>query len=150
MTAGGGGYTDAAIYQYDAHRVPWRLGLDACWNGTTSGNTVLTNNAKFFQSIASPSSGGGGVGRIQDIYTLTGTINSDAGPNSMSAVGTAGVGAMAVGSAFATTAYQFILDASYSPASTIPDTSGRVSYSYFNATVGLMSALTMSGNFNHP
>jgi hypothetical protein len=24
-----------------------------------------------------------------------------------------------------------------------------VAYSYFNATVGLLTALTMSGNFNH-
>jgi endo-1,4-beta-D-glucanase Y len=149
-SAGGGSYTDNGVYQYDAHRVPWRLGLDACVNGTTSGNTVLTNNAKFFLNIAAPSSGGGGVGRIYDIYTLAGAVNGDAALNSMSLIGTAGVGAMAVGSSFASTAYQFILDASYSPASTIADSSGHVAYSYFNATVGLMTALTMSGNFNHP
>jgi hypothetical protein len=147
---GSNGGADDGIYQYDSHRVPWRLGLDACWNGTTSGSTFLTNNAKFFQNISSPASGGGGVGRVQDIYTLSGAVNGDAAPNSMSIIGTAGVGAMAVGNAFANTAYQFILDASYSPASTIPDTGGRVSYSYFNATVGLITALTMSGNFNHP
>ena len=145
-----GMYTDGGIYQYDAHRVPWRVGLDACWNGTTTSSTMLTNNAKFFNNIASPSSGGG-IGRIYDIYTLTGAPNSDAALNSMSLIGTAGVGAMAAGnSAFAAKAYQFIIDASYSPASTIPDSNGRVSYSYFNATVGLMSALTMSGNFNKP
>ena len=58
---------------------------------------------------------------------------------------------MAAGnSAFANTAYQFVLDASYTPASTIPATSGKVAYTYFNATVGLLTALTMSGNFNHP
>ncbi len=148
-SAGGGGYTDNAIYQYDAHRVPWRFGLDACWNGQTGANGMLSNNAKFFNNIASPSSGGG-VGRIYDIYTLSGSPNSDAALNSMSLIGTAGVGAMAAGSPFAATAYKFIIDASYSPASTIPDTNGRVSYSYFNATVGLMSALTMSGNFNKP
>ncbi len=147
---GSNGGSDDGIYQYDSHRVPWRLGLDACWNGTTTGSTFLTNNAKFFQNIASPASGGGGVGRIQDIYTLSGAVNGDAAPNSMSIIGTAGFGAMAVGNAFASTAYQFVLDASYSPASTIPDTNGRVSYSYFNATVGLLTALTMSGNFNHP
>src|SRR5579863_4795582 len=76
-SAGGGSYTDNGVYQYDAHRVPWRIGLDACLNGTTSGNTMLTNNAKFFQNIASPSSGGGGVGRIYDIYTLAGNANGD-------------------------------------------------------------------------
>jgi len=37
-TARGGsnGGSDDGIYQYDSHRVPWRLGLDACWNGTTT------------------------------------------------------------------------------------------------------------------
>jgi endo-1,4-beta-D-glucanase Y len=142
--AGSNGGADDMIYQYDAHRVAWRLGLDACWNGSTSGSTFLTNNAKFFATQSAQ-----GIGRAYDIYTLTGAANSDAAQNSMSAIGTAGVGAMAVGNAFASTAYQFILDASYSPASTIADSSGHLAYSYFNATVGLLTALTMSGNFNH-
>jgi endo-1,4-beta-D-glucanase Y len=142
---GSNGGSDDSYYQYDAHRVPWRLGIDACWNGVTTGNSFLMNNASFFTSQSSA-----GVGRVQDIYLLSGTPNSDSAPNSMSAIGTAGVGAMAVGNSFASTAYQFLLDASYSPASTIPDSNGRVSYSYFNATVGLLTALTMSGNFNHP
>jgi hypothetical protein len=133
------------IFQYDAHRVAWRLGIDACWNGTTTGKTFLTNNAKFFANQSSS-----GIGRVYDIYTLTGAVNgSDAAINSTSAIGTAGVGAMAVGNSFASTAYQFILDSSYSPSSIIPDSKGKVAYSYFNATVGLLTALTMSGNFNH-
>jgi endo-1,4-beta-D-glucanase Y len=142
---GSNGGSDDSIYQYDAHRVPWRLGVDACWNGTTSASSFLSSNASFFASQASA-----GIDRVYDIYTLSGGANGDAAQNSMSAIGTAGVGAMAAGNSFMNTAYQFILDASYSPASQIPDTSGRVSYSYFNATVGLLSALTMSGNFNHP
>ena len=66
----------------------------------------------------------------------------------MSIIGTAGVGAMAAGnSAFAAASWQFLLDASYSPASFIKDSGGHLAYTYFNATVGLLSALTLSGNF---
>jgi hypothetical protein len=84
------------------------------------------------------------VGRVVDIYTLAGVANTDAKPNSMSSVGTAGVGAMAVGNTFTNTAYRFILDATYTD-----DPATRTqAYTYFNATVGLLSALTMSGNFN--
>jgi hypothetical protein len=139
-TAGSNGGADDMIYQYDAHRVPWRLGIDACWNGVTTGTAFLTDNAMFFANAAAD-----GVGRVSDIYTLAGTPNTDAQPNSMSAIGTAGVGAMAVGNAFASTAYRFLLDATYTP-----DPATRTeAYTYFNATVGLLTALTMSGNFNN-
>ena len=40
-------------------------------------------------------------------------------------------------------AYRFILDASY----TSDPASQTTGYTYFNATVGLIAALTMSGNF---
>jgi len=141
------GGADDKVYQYDAHRVAWRLGVDACWNSGSvpaSGKTFLTNNAAFFASKAAS-----GIGRIVDIYTLSGGANGDAAPNSMSVVGTAGVGAMAVGNTFMNSAYRFILDASYTPASTIPDSGGKIAYTYFNATVGLLSALTMSGNLSN-
>jgi endo-1,4-beta-D-glucanase Y len=139
----GSGYTDGGVYQYDAHRVPWRFGIDKCWNSATGASTFLTKNSGFFANIAKT-----GIGRIEDIYTLGGTANGDAEPNSMSIIGTAGVGAMAAGNAsFANAAWQFLLDASYSPASFIKDSGGKISYTYFNATVGLLSALTLSGNF---
>jgi hypothetical protein len=137
------GGSDDMVYQYDAHRVPWRFGIDACWNSATTGKSFLMSNASFFSGIAAT-----GVGRIADIYTLSGSPNSDAEPNSMSIIGTAGVGAMAAGNAsFAAAAWQFLLDASYSPASFIKDSGGKVAYTYFNATVGLLTALTLSGNF---
>jgi hypothetical protein len=67
----------------------------------------------------------------------------------MSAIGTAGVGAMANAGnanakAFLDRAYRFVLDASY----TSDPASATTGYTYFNATVGLLTALTMSGNFN--
>lgn len=142
-TVSSNGGADDSVYQYDAHRVPWRFGIDACWNSTTTGKSFLQSNATFFSGLATT-----GIGRIVDIYTLSGTPNSDAQPNSMSIIGTAGVGAMAAGNAsFAAAAWQFLLDASYSPASFIKDSGGKVAYTYFNATVGLLTALTLSGNF---
>jgi endo-1,4-beta-D-glucanase Y len=139
---GSNGGADDSVYQYDAHRVPWRLGLDACWNSAmvpSSGKTFLTNNAMFFASQST-----NGVGHLVDIYTLAGQANGDAVPNSMSAIGTAGVGAMAIGNAFASKAYQFLIDANY----TADPAARKQAYTYFNATVGLLTALTMSGNFN--
>jgi endo-1,4-beta-D-glucanase Y len=142
-TVASNGGADDSVYQYDAHRVPWRYGIDACWNSATTGKSFLMSNASFFSGLATT-----GIGRIVDIYTLSGTPNGDAEPNSMSIIGTAGVGAMAAGNAaFAAAAWQFLLDASYSPASFIKDTGGKIAYTYFNATVGLLSALTLSGNF---
>jgi endo-1,4-beta-D-glucanase Y len=141
---GGGGYTDASNYQYDAHRVPWRIGLDACWNSgiPAAGTTFLTKNAAFFASQAT-----NGIGRVYDNYTMTGGAGGAMPePNSMSAIGAAGVGAMAAGNtAFANAAWHFLLDASYTP----DPTTRATAYTYFNATVGLMTALTLSGNFSN-
>ena len=141
---GGGSYTENNDYQYDAHRIPWRLGLDACWNSIPSaGTTFLTDSANYFNSIETASAGGG-VGNIVDKYSMSGGVLGDANPNSMSAVGCAGVGAMAANNAFMTNAYQFVLDGAY----TADPKARSTAYTYFNATVGLLTALTMSGNFN--
>ena len=35
------GGTDDMRYQYDSHRIPWRIGLDYCWNGTADAKTYL-------------------------------------------------------------------------------------------------------------
>jgi hypothetical protein len=146
-TVGSNGASTDGDYQYDAHRVPWRIGLDVCWNGSSvpaAGKTFLSNNTTFFAGKAA-----NGIGRVVDMYTPTGAVITGSPmsvPNSMSAVGTAGVGAMASGgnSAFMNRAYRFILDASYT---SDPSTQASA-YTYFNATVGLLTALTMSGNFN--
>ncbi|HET6149346.1 MAG TPA: glycosyl hydrolase family 8 [Polyangia bacterium] len=148
---------DDMKYQYDAHRVPWRFGLDACWNSTSANaadaRTFLGANTAFFARQAT-----NGVGRVFSIYQSAGATplvstssQPPATPNSMSVVGTAAVGAMATAStnatakAFLDRAYRFILDASY----TSDPASATTGYTYFNATVGLITALTMSGNFNN-
>ena len=57
------GGADDMIYQYDSHRIPWRIGLDYCWNGTAAAKTYLDKISGFFSGKAS-----NGVGRVFDIY----------------------------------------------------------------------------------
>jgi endo-1,4-beta-D-glucanase Y len=141
--AGGTGNPNNNDYQYDAHRVPWRIGIDACWNGAAQAKTYVSAVTTFFQGAVGTGSAGPGLGNLVDIYATNGTP-VDTTHNSMSLIGTMGVGAMAAGNAaLAQRVYQFLLDASYSP-----DPVGAVTaYTYYNATVGLLTALTLSGNF---
>ena len=144
--ASNGAATDT-IYQYDSHRVPWRIGLDYCWNGTAAAKTYLDKISGFFSGKAA-----NGIGRVFDIYNLTGMETSDAAVNSGSAIGTAAAGAMSNTqySAFMNDGYQLVLDLLNRGeigdrlATSMGTKSG---YSYFNATVGLLMLLTMSGNF---
>ncbi|HSY24145.1 MAG TPA: glycosyl hydrolase family 8 [Polyangiaceae bacterium] len=152
--AASNGATTDTEYQYDAHRVPWRVGTDYCWNGTSAAQSYLSKIAGFFNGKFSSSGGmGGGIDSIYDIYMLNGGADTGNGavPNSMSAVGTAAVGAMSGGatySAFVDAAWQFLLDGGNRAALDVNTSDAtKTSYSYFNATVGLMTALTLSGNF---
>jgi hypothetical protein len=145
---GGTSHTDGDKYQYDSHRTPWRIGLDFCWNGETRARTYTQKTSDFFASKATS-----GVGQVWDIYDGSGNQTANAKKNSMSIIGTAAAGAMvtAGGSAghkkFLDSGYQFLLDASYfTPA--VTQTADQTAYTYYNATVGLLTALTMSGNFN--
>jgi endo-1,4-beta-D-glucanase Y len=138
------------IFQYDAHRVPWRIGVDYCWNGGTvvpmAGKTYLDRATGFF-------GGKLGVSLIADMYMLdaAGTAAMPgAGYNSMSVVGTAGVGGMASGTnaAFVQSSYQLVLDGVNRALMDVSAVTGAQSgYSYYNATVGLLTLLTMTGNF---
>jgi len=135
------------IYQYDSHRIPWRLGLDYCWNGTAAAKTYLDKTTAFFYAS---SRGGSGVGHIGDLYDPNGNAHTGAAVNSASAVGTAAAGAMANSQAFVNDGYQLVVD--ILNRGTIGDRlatqkSTKTQYSYFNATVGLLMALTMTGNF---
>jgi endo-1,4-beta-D-glucanase Y len=135
------------LYQYDAHRVPWRVGLDYCWNGTASAGTYLNKLIGFFSSQASSK----GISSIRDVYDLNGTADTTGEPNSMSIVGCAGVGSLSSSSfaSFSSSAWQFVLDGeNRASLDTVVKTgSTSYSYTYYNATVGLLTLLSMSGNF---
>jgi len=144
---GSNGGANDMIYQYDSHRIPWRIGSDLCWNGssTASGaSTYVTKVSNFFSSQGST-----GVGRIADLYQLSGTAASGAAPNSSSIIGTAAVAAMGNSAAktFVNDAYQVVFDQATRGTMAPVDTTGKTPYSYFNATVGLLTLLTMTGNF---
>jgi len=145
--AASNGGADDMRYQYDSHRIPWRIGLDYCWNGTAAAKTYLDKISGFFSGKAST-----GVGRVFDIYELTGMETGNAAVNSGSAIGTAASGAMSNTSysAFMNDGYQLVLD--LLNRGEIGDRlaasmSVKSGYSYFNATVGLLMLLTMSGAF---
>ena len=140
------GGADDMNYQYDSHRIPWRIGLDYCWNGTAAAKTYLDKIVGFFAGKAST-----GVGRVFDIYELTGMETSNAAVNSGSAIGTAAAGAMGTTqTAFMQDGWQLVID--LLNRGEIGDRlatsmSVKSGYSYFNATVGLLMLLTMSGAF---
>jgi endoglucanase len=146
---GGGGYADADKYQYDAHRTPWRMGLDVCWNNNSDAKDYVNKITTFFVGKTDTE----GMGSLVDLYEGGGNAcagcSQAAQSNSMSIIGTAAVGAMATGNAanraFLDHAWQFLLDANY----TSDPTFKAGGYTYYNATVGLLTALTLSGNFNN-
>jgi hypothetical protein len=148
---------DEQMYQYDSHRTPWRIGLDLCWNGATTAAAAKTYVDKVVGFFAGATASAG-MSSLGDIYTATGTVNSDSAPNSMSLIGCAGVGAMgstATGAAtFRDLAWKFLLDGQYTdnPVYRNGIISGgtyapKPGYTYYNVTVGLMTMMTMSGNF---
>jgi endo-1,4-beta-D-glucanase Y len=132
-------------YQYDSHRIPWRIGIDYCWNGTSSATSFLDKNSGFFSGIA----GTNQIGRVMDMYTPSGGSVSGSAPNSLSIIGTSGVGAMHSSSyaAYTQQAWQLVLDGLNRGQLDVSTSGGNSGYSYYNATIGLMTALMMSGNF---
>ena len=146
--AGSNGDANDGNYQYDSHRVPMRIGLDYCFNGTGAAKTYTGLTTTFFATNAS--AGLNGIGRILDMYTPSGGNVSGTAPNSASIIGTAGVGAMAAGNQnFLNDAYQAVFDAVTRGTSAPVDTNSKTPYSYYNATVGMLTLLMMNGNFSH-
>jgi endoglucanase len=150
---GGGGYADSDKYQYDAHRTPWRMALDVCWNNDADAKAYVTKTTNFFSSKAGATAG---LGSLADLYNADGTVcaacSSAAKQNSMSLIGTMTAGAMATGSAanqaFIDRGWHFLLDGAYTADPTFR-TGATTAYTYYNATVGLITALTLSGNFSN-
>ncbi len=144
VAASNGASTDTD-YQYDSHRIPMRLGLDYCWNGQADAKTYTTKNTAFFVSAAA-----NGIGYVLDMYTPSGGAVSGTAPNSASILGTAAVGAMATGNqTFLNDAYQAVFDSITRGTMAPVDAAGKTPYSYYNATVGLLTSLMMTGNFMH-
>jgi endo-1,4-beta-D-glucanase Y len=139
--------TNDILYQYDSHRIPWRIGLDYCWNGTAAAKTYLDKVIPFFAN--STNAGADGVGRIFDLYTPSnGKPANGAAVNSGSIIGTAASGSMynTAYAQFRDSGYQFVLDLLDRANLGNYNDGTKSAYSYFNATVGMLSLLTMTGN----
>ena len=149
VAASNGGVNDLD-YQYDSHRIPMRIGMDACFNGETRATTYTNKTTAFFATNAN--AGAKGIGYIGDIYDpKTNNTVTGSGPNAASVIGTAAVGAMASNNqTFVNDAYQAVFDtvnrATMAPLDTITK---KTPYSYFNGTVGFLTLLIMTGAFVH-
>jgi endo-1,4-beta-D-glucanase Y len=154
--SGGKNYADELTYQYDSHRTPWRIGLDVCWNGASAasaGKSYLDKVVGFFADASNTA----GISSLADIYSTTGTPTGAGGGtivyNSMSLVGCAGAGAMGStatnAASFRDRVWKFLLAAQYSdnPTFKVGDSATKPGYTYYNATVGLLTLMTLSGNF---
>jgi len=114
-------------YTYDACRTPFRMALDACFNGEPRAKTYLAKTTQFFSGI--------GVRNITDGYALTGAPTS--ANRSIAFFGPAAVGSMSQGTT------QTLLDDGYNGAANLT----RIETFYYNASWGVLSLLMMTGNF---
>jgi endo-1,4-beta-D-glucanase Y len=123
-------------YQYDAARVPFRIGLDYCDSGDSRAKNILAKTSIFFAGL--------GASGIVDGYSLTGTPTPEnttpVGVQSALFVGAAGVGAMSDAT------YQPFVNAVYTRLVTQPDSLMLPKSYYFNLSWKVFSLLMMSGN----
>jgi endo-1,4-beta-D-glucanase Y len=114
-------------YLYDAARTPYRIALDACWNGEPRAKAYAEKIGAFFAQV--------GVANIRDGYALDGTLVGSYKNSTF--IGPAGVAGM-VGnqSALINDAYaQVAMDLQAG------------TESYYNLSWAMFAALMMTGNF---
>jgi endo-1,4-beta-D-glucanase Y len=126
----------ATNYQYDAARVPFRIGLDYCDHGDTRAKDILVKTSAFFAGV--------GAASIVDGYSLSGTPTpentSPTGVQSALFVGAAGVGAMSQST------YSSFVDDVYARLVTQPSQLMLPKSYYFNLSWKVFSLLMLSGN----
>ena len=127
----GGGAARNSRYGYDAARTPWRIAQDACWYNEPRAKAYLGRVATFFKGV--------GPSAIKDGYNLDGT---NPGMYVSSAFeGPVGNAAMAASGDYADFMRQI-----YGRVSSVTKTGTSSAYNYYNASVGLLSLMLMTGN----
>jgi endo-1,4-beta-D-glucanase Y len=127
----GGGAARNSRYGYDAARTPWRIAQDACWYNEARAKSYLGRVATFFKGV--------GPSAIKDGYNLDGT---QPGMYVSSAFeGPVGNAAMAASGDYADFMRQI-----YGRVSSVTKTGTSSAYNYYNASVGLLSLMLMTGN----
>jgi endo-1,4-beta-D-glucanase Y len=124
-----GGVQRSSHYAYDACRTPWRIAVDACWNGEPRAQAFLARVTAFFAKQ--------GAANIKDGYGLDGTPMGQS--NALAFVGPAGAGGLA-GPASALTR-----DA-YTRVKAVTRLAAGSGYDYYDASWGVLSLLLMTGN----
>jgi len=153
---GSNGWPTDPDYQYDSHRLPMRIGLDYCFNAAAEAKAYTKKTTAYFALMAQ-----NGIGFLVDMFTPSGGAVSGSGTNSASMLGTAAVSAMASGNqTFLNDAYQAVFDiltrGTMAPSIDVGGGYGesgsrspQPTYGYYNATVGMLTLLIMTGNFMH-
>lgn len=127
-----------ACAAFDAARVPWRLGFDACTGGGSQ--TMLQTLMNKYLGDASTQTGER-IDLLEAGWTMSGPTSAAVG-NAAALIGPVGVGAMGIGDREVfNRAYLATLDIIERP---------EFYGTYFQSTVGLMALLTMSGNWPTP
>jgi len=118
-------------YQYDACRTPFRVGLDACWNGYGAAQDYVGKTSSFFVPI--------GASSIVDGYGLDGTPQpANSGKLSAAFIGPATVGAMG------NSANQAFVDQGYA---VLAQDDAFAGGEYYESCWTVMSLLMLTGNF---
>ena len=121
----------SATYGYDSCRMPWRITMDYCWNGSANAKAYLEKVGAFFAGV--------GASNIVDGYSLTGTKTGNS-PN-LAFIGPAGVAGMSNLSDIST--LPALLDGAFNL--TVNPPNGNTAY--FPQSLRVLSMLMMSGNF---
>jgi endo-1,4-beta-D-glucanase Y len=135
---GASGGASPTNYQYDSCRVPFRIGVDYCWNGESRAKDYVTKTSSFFSGVV------GGATKIVDGYGTDGSPqpqyqkDSNAQVQSAAFVGPAAVGAMS------SSANQKFLNDAYGVL-----TAGKavVGGTYYDESWMTVSLLMMTANF---
>ena len=133
-----GGFTEPA-YGFTAARVPLRLSWDACLEDRSDAKELLAGILSFFEAIYE---GGSSIEHLRAGWYASGEPAPMALENQMSFIGPIGTGAMAFDEkrALADRAFRVVLDLIECP---------EFNRRYYQATIGLITLLQMSGNFPH-
>jgi endo-1,4-beta-D-glucanase Y len=121
----------SATYGYDSCRMPWRITMDYCWNGSANAKMYLEKVGAFFAAA--------GASNIVDGYSLTGAKTGNS-PN-LAFIGPAGVAGMSNLTDIA--GLQTLLDGAFTL--TVNPPGGNAAY--FPQSLRVLSMLMMSGNF---
>jgi endo-1,4-beta-D-glucanase Y len=130
----------APVYGFDAARVPWRLGVDACANGRSTGQTLLSSLLSRFASLYN---NGDSIDLIDSGFYAGPSVAANAYQNQIAFIGPVGVGAMAVSS------HANMRDRAFRAVLDIIENS-EYNRTYYPTTLGLITLLTMSGNMPNP